>query len=72
MDKKTQTIQISGVTCDACVRLIAKLFAKVAGVSQVLSVDKSGLARVLVANKLSPESYQEALNGTDYSVVEVN
>lgn len=72
MDHQTQTLQISGITCDACIRLITKRLSRISGVIQVQSVDKSGQANVLVNSKLPKDAYAKALDGTGYSIIEVN
>ena len=71
MNHQTQKLQISGITCDACIKLITRRFAKIEGVSQVVAVDKSGMAQVCVESLLPDTVYAQALSGTPYTVVRV-
>lgn len=72
MSQHIQTIQIEGMTCDACVKLITKKFSKIPGVTQVISVDKRGVAEVSVETDISKEVYENALAGTLYFVTDIN
>lgn len=72
MTRNIQTIQIEGVTCDACTKLITKKFSKISGVTDVISVDKNGVAQVHVESKIPKEIYEQALTGTLYFVVSVS
>lgn len=71
MNQHTQIIEIEGMTCDACVKLITKKFSRIPGVTQVISVDKKGIAEVSVEASLSKEDYENALAGTLYFVTAV-
>lgn len=65
----TQTIKIDGITCDACIKLITKRFSRIPGVTEVLSVEKNGIATVDVEKPLPSDDYIKALDGTAYGVL---
>lgn len=67
-----QTITISGVTCGACVKLITRILSRMEGISNVVSVDQQGIAKVLVATKFTKEAYMQALAGTPYIVESIS
>ncbi len=71
MNNQTQKLQISGITCDACIKLITRRFSKIVGVSQVVAVDKSGMVQIDVESALPATVYAQALSGTPYTVVRV-
>jgi copper chaperone CopZ len=68
---KTQTITISGMTCDACVKLITKFFSRIPGVTRVIRVEKTGIAEVAVNEVLPVQAFTKALPGTQYSIVSI-
>ncbi len=71
MNHVTQTVTIDGITCDACIKLITKRFSKIAGVTNVVSVEKNGIATVCVEEKLTESVYSEALADTAYAIIEI-
>jgi hypothetical protein len=42
------------------------------GISNVVSVDQQGIAKVLVATKFTKEAYMQALAGTPYIVESIS
>ena len=71
MNHQTQQLQISGITCDACIKLITRRFSKIEGVSQVVAVDKNGMVEVQVESLLPSSAYEKVLSETPYTVVRV-
>ncbi len=71
MNQQTQTLVIDGITCDACIKLITKRFSRIAGVTNVVSVEKNGIATVTVEEKLPESVYAEALANTAYAIIEM-
>lgn len=71
MNHQTQTIIIDGITCDACIKLITKRFLKIAGVANVVSVEKNGIATVCVEKILPVNVYSQALADTAYAIIEI-
>lgn len=67
-NQQIQTIRISGISCDACIQLITRLFSRMKGVNSVLSVNKNGMAQVSVESKLTKKDFADALADTAYSV----
>jgi len=55
----------TGLTCDACARLIQKRLGKIEGVQDV-SVDASGAATFSAPREISKEEVKKALAGTPY------
>lgn len=71
MNHITQTLTIDGITCDACIKLITKRFSMIAGVTNVVSVEKNGIATVCVEEKLPESVYSKALADTAYAITEI-
>ncbi|OGG08667.1 hypothetical protein A2154_04825 [Candidatus Gottesmanbacteria bacterium RBG_16_43_7] len=67
-----QTIKISGITCNACIKLITKMLSRMEGINNVLSVDAQGNAKMSVASIFTKEAYAQALAGTPYTVENVS
>ena len=65
----TLNLTISGITCDACVKLITKRVSRIAGVNSV-AIDKStGKTSINSNTTLTPQSIQMVLEGTQYNVI---
>lgn len=71
MNKQTQTLVIDGITCDACIKLITKRFSRIPGVTNVVSVERNGIATVNVEEKLPENVYAQALANTAYAIIEI-
>ena len=65
-----QTIALSGMTCNACVKLVTKMLFRMEGVTNVLLVVQ-GTAKVSVSTNCTKEAYAKALAGTPYTVISV-
>lgn len=68
MNNQTQTIHISGITCDACIKLITRKLSRVIGVNEVVTVTSEGIATINVQDVLPQQAFEEALSGTPYHI----
>ena len=66
-----QLLQINGMTCEACIKLIKRKLARLEGVSEVIAHDVSENVQLISNKSYTKEEIQEALNGTPYTVVSV-
>ena len=65
----TLQLTISGITCDACVKLIAKKISRLTNVQKVSVDQASGVTNIISTVTITPNEVQIALSGTPYSVV---
>lgn len=65
----TQNIQINGMSCEACIKLIKRKFGRLPGVHEVIINDTNGKVKLSADKNFSKEELQTALNGTDYKVL---
>lgn len=65
-------IELSGMTCNACERLIGKRLSKISGVTQVEVNLKDEDAQVEGSKKITEEEIKSVLEGTDYKVISVH
>lgn len=70
MSNVTSTFQITGMTCDACQKVVQKKLSKVAGVSAVAVDKSSGVASLSATRDIASEEVKKALEGTHYSLAE--
>lgn len=63
--------KLTGLTCEACVKLASRRLQKVHGVSGVQIDLKSGEARVSSDNQLDLRVLEESLMDTNYSIVKL-
>ena len=68
---KTQ-IEISGMTCPACEKLIGRRLSKIDGVTQVKVDVKGENAQVEGTRKISTSEIQSMLEGTQYQVISIH
>jgi copper chaperone CopZ len=61
--------KLTGLTCDACIKLVSRRLQKVQGVREVQIDLKSGETRVLSDNQLDLGILAESLTDTNYSIV---
>ncbi len=66
-----QTVNIQGMSCEACIKLIKRRFGKLPGVHEVIANDISGKVQLSTDINYSKEELQTALNGTDYKVLSI-
>lgn len=63
-----QTIQLTGLTCSACQKLITKRLMRIAGVKKV-NVELNGNTYINAERNISNEEIMKALEGTDYKII---
>lgn len=63
-----KTIKISGIHCDACLKLIARRVLKIGGMTNV-EVDRSGNTTITSERDITTDEVQTALQDTEYKVV---
>lgn len=61
--------KLNGLTCDACVKLVANRFKKVPGVQEVKIDLKSGESEVSSITDLDLGILEESLKGSEFSIV---
>lgn len=64
-------IKISGITCEACIKLIKKKVGKIIGVMDVDIKDNNGETMIVSENEIKTSDIISALNGLPYKVQEV-
>lgn len=70
MSNVTSTFQITGMTCDACQKVVQKKLSKVADVTAVAVDKSSGVANLSAKRNITLEEVKTALEGTHYSLAE--
>lgn len=68
MKNQTLSLKISGITCDACVKLIKKKVGKLDGVSEVDIKDNNGETTITSIKKLNISDITSALSGLPYQI----
>ena len=66
-----QTITLTGLTCDACVKIIIRKFMKIMGV-KVTRVMLDGTAHVEASRVIDKDEYVHSLEGLPYKVLSVD
>lgn len=66
--KNMQTIQLSGLTCSACQKLITKRIMKIAGVKKV-NVQLNGKTEIDAERNIPNEEIIKALEDTNYKII---
>jgi copper chaperone CopZ len=61
--------KLTGLDCEACVKLSAKAIGRLAGVSEVAIDRASGQAVVTADRSISLAEINQSLTGTDYQAV---
>lgn len=69
MNTYNLNIKISGITCEACIKLIKKKVGKLEGVSGVEISGNSGETTITSIKKLSISDITSALSGLPYQVL---
>ena len=64
-----QNVQISGLTCGACVKLIERRVQRLSGVVEV-RVSPDGKTTLRGEREILPADIQQALAGTPYKLVD--
>lgn len=66
------SIKISGITCDACVRLIKRKVGKLTGVTDVIIKNNNGDTTIVSNKELEASDVRTVLSGLPYTVSGVN
>lgn len=66
---QTLSVTISGITCEACVKLITKRVSRIKGVNDVSIDQATGITTINADTTLTPQNIQLALEGTHYHIV---
>lgn len=61
-------LKITGITCEACIKLIKKKVGKLDGVSDIAIKDNNGETIITSINKLNLSDITSALSGLPYQV----
>lgn len=64
----TQKIQLSGLTCGACQKLITKRIMKIDGVESV-NVELNGKTDIAAKRNILNDEIKKVLEGTQYQVI---
>lgn len=68
---KTTTLQLAGLTCVACTKLITKRIKTISDIEDV-NVELPGTATIKAAREVSVDEVKKVLEGTHYTVVAKN
>lgn len=63
-----QSITLSGLTCDACVKLVTSRFMKITGI-KATRVMLDGTAHVEASRQIDKEEFMKVLEGLPYKVL---
>lgn len=67
-DKIITNIQLSGLTCGACQKLVSKRIKSVKGVEEV-NVELSGKTAIKARREILEDEIKKALEGTKYIII---
>ncbi len=62
-------LQLSGLTCDACEKVISKRLQKIEGVQEVHVTAQNGVTSITASRSISKDEVVRALEGTHYKVI---
>lgn len=62
-------LQLSGLTCDACEKVISKRLQKIEGVQEVHVTAQNGATSITASRSISKDEVVRALEGTHYKVI---
>lgn len=62
-----ENIQLTGITCEACVKLIQRRLQRLPQIKEVV-VERSGQTRIVADRAVAAEEIGQALAGTPYQV----
>ncbi|PIY71868.1 hypothetical protein COY87_03915 [Candidatus Roizmanbacteria bacterium CG_4_10_14_0_8_um_filter_33_9] len=66
---QTTKLQLSGLTCGACEKVISKRLQKIEGVQEVHVSSQNGATSIIASRPISKEEVVSALEGTHYKVI---
>lgn len=70
MNNYILNLKISGITCEACIKLIKKKVGKITGVKDIVIKDNNGETMIVSENEIKTSEIISALNGLPYKVQE--
>lgn len=71
MNDYTLNLKISGITCEACIKLIKKKVGRITGVKDIVIKDNNGQTLIVSDNELKISDIISSLEGLPYKVEEV-
>lgn len=72
MSQTKTYIEISGMTCPACEKLITKRLTRIGDITKIKVSVKDEIAEVESARKISDAEIKEVLKGTQYKVINIH
>lgn len=69
MKNHTLSLKISGITCDACIKLIKRKVEKLTEVTEVNIKDNNGETTIISTRELKASDIIAALSGMPFTVV---
>lgn len=66
---QTTKLQLSGLTCGACEKVISKRLQKIEGVHEVHVSSETEVTSITASRSISKEEVISALEGTHYKVI---
>lgn len=66
---QTTKLQLSGLTCGACEKVISKRIQKIEGVQEVHVSSQNGATSITASRPISKDEVIIALEGTHYKVI---
>ena len=68
---QTTKLQLSGLTCGACERVISNRLRKIEGVTQVQVSAQNGSASIIASRSISKDEMIHVLLDTHYNVINI-
>jgi len=65
----TTRFQLSGLTCEACEKVITKRLQTIAGVKEIHVSSQNGFTSIMATRPISKDEVIQALAGTHYKVI---
>jgi len=69
MSSQITKVQLSGITCSACQKVIGKRLKSISGVTDVKVELENGFTAIAANRKISNEVITDALSDTDYKII---
>ncbi|PIV70808.1 hypothetical protein COZ40_01730 [Candidatus Roizmanbacteria bacterium CG_4_10_14_3_um_filter_39_13] len=66
---QTTQLQLSGLTCGACEKVVSKRLQKIDGVQEIHVSSQNGSVSITAFRSISKEEVISALEGTHYKVI---
>lgn len=64
-----QTIQLQGMSCSACQKVVEKRLSKIEGITAVAVDVGAGTAAITAAREIAIEEMQRVLEDTHYTII---